>query len=160
MFEEPRPTAVSVVGWVWLILGVMLALGGMAATAMFVGVPEARSARGILTIGPAVVEMPMGVLGFIAARAYLRLIPWSRVALEVLSWLLLGVMLASAVGMFLRAWPAGQFGSWMMVGVGLLSALMYGAPIGLMIRSLRSQKVRSAMGQSLPNNGINPTPAR
>jgi hypothetical protein len=158
VFEEPRPTVVSVVGWAWLVLGVLLVAGGIAAIAILLVAPEARSVRGILRIGSATVELPMGVVGFIAARAFLRLAPWSRSALEVLSWLLLVGMLASTVGMLLQAGSPEQFGSWMMAGVGLVSVLVYGTPVALMIRSLRSQKVRSAMGLPLPNNGINSTP--
>jgi hypothetical protein len=158
VFEEPRPTVVSVLGWVWLILGALLVAGGIAAIAILVAAPEARSVRGILRIGSATVELPMGVLGFIAARAFLRLAPWSRSALEVLSWLLLVGTLTSVVGILLQTGPMGESGSWMMAGVGLVSAVVYGAPVALMIRSLRSHKVRSAMGQPLPNNGINSTP--
>jgi hypothetical protein len=136
---------VSVIGWAWILLGgfaafaagfVMLALGAIA---------ELRfESATLLIMAVAAVEFALGAVGVVAGVAFLRLVPWSRSTLEVLAWLMLAA-LASTLGCVIVGDPLGD-GPVERVGATVVTALLYGAPLALMLHGLRSEKVRLALG--------------
>ena len=143
MFEEKRPTAVSVVGWVWIVLGALAIPTG----ALYLTVSLFQPDTGFMPLWYSVllgaVQCGMGVAGVVCGVAYLRMTPWSRWALETLCWVLLALIVSSAVSVFFVG--GGGFG-WYFGLIGLGFSAMYSIPVVLMIRSLRSAKVREAMG--------------
>jgi hypothetical protein len=103
------------------------------------------------------VTASIGAVGLASGAAFLKLAPWSRTTLEVLSWIVLALTAVPPV-FVLRTLTPNDAGYWEMTGFAVQSALTCGVGLVFMIRSLRSLKVRAAM-QALPNNGIERTPS-
>ena len=145
MFAEKRPTAVSVIGWAWIVLGglMLLSAGSALVLTSFYGgfsFPFALNTYRLFSV----LELVVGSCGLVAGVSFLKLRLWSRIALETLSWLAIAGILASSVGLMFSVpgLPA------LFIGVAIGMSLLYCVPLGLMLRALRSDKVRDALSAS------------
>jgi hypothetical protein len=163
MYQEKRPTCVTVIGWVWIIQGAFMCFS--AVMALFASVmmisqipatipndPENQNLPAIFRFFPllAIVQIGAALFGIISGVNFLKLKPWSRNALEILTWL----VLVFVVG-FMLFWV----GSWLPmtsnnapIGFSMMGAIMgvvisgfYGIPLGIMLKFLRSNKVKTAL---------------
>ena len=159
-FIEKRPTAVSVIGWFWIIVGGFLALASISAVQQ--GSPD-ESLLNELAKGSPLLAMEerhyilkaffmfaVGDVGVIFGICFLRLYAWARTALEVVSWLCIALFTANVILAFF------------FMGVSFLTAIIFiagsaffWAPLGLVIYFLRSRKVREAVGGG-GDGGTNP----
>jgi len=170
-----RPTSVTVIGWLFIIVGSLAALGGVFGLAMSLAFPmpapdlsavsqtpaPSRLMAGLfdhfmaLAIGQLVVAAIMVASG----RAFLRLRPWARPVFEVLSWL--GLVYTLGFGAFwvwgvlaMGRTPGEAAGGpgvafmWVFVGFGVLLILLFAVPPILLIRALRGRTVREALAQA------------
>ena len=160
MYLEKRPTCVTVIGWAWIIIGGFMCLSailGLFGSLMLGQMSKAEPApdkamSALLRFFPfmAIVQIIVAVFSIIAAISFLRLKSWSRNALEALTWLLL----LFVVG-FMVFWEV----SWMtstssnaptgfsMIGavMGVVISAIYVIPLGIMLKFLRGEKVRTAV---------------
>ena len=160
MFEEKRPTCVTVIGWAWIVVGVLMGLSAMMGLLLTIasgGMPEASQAgaRGMPDLWrllPLLVICQMGVavLGVVSGINFLKLRRWSRCVLEVLSWLLLLFIVGFGV-FWLSSWLSASTGGappvFALVGaaMGVVITGVYAVPLAIMLKYLRGPKVRSAM---------------
>ena len=118
-----RPTAVTVIGWLFIVYGILAILGALAAVAMLIFaraaadlLPAAEGqaaqfaamarAPGMVVLG-ALGRMVVGVLVIVTAASLLRLQSWSRVALQVFCGLAIPYTLVSGI-IGLRALPGAM----------------------------------------------------
>ncbi len=165
MYQEKRPTCVTVIGWAWIIIGglmcfaaVMGSLGSVIIGQMSEDDPEVPF---IVRIFPfiAVAQIGVGALGLVSGVNFLKLKSASRTVLEVLSWLLLLFVIGFGI-FWMHGWLSMTFDH-APTGFGLMGAIMgvvitviYVIPLAIMLKYLRGDKVRNAMigsaEQSLP----------
>ena len=170
--EEPdRPKAVTIIGWVWIVLAVIFLLkaltnliawailhsaspgllrqaeGQLAQTPFLV--PVARHA-GALFAGQALLWAVVGV----CAWNLLRLRRWARVATQAVCWLNL-VYVATFLVFWAKLWPkmaaedpsiTESHRSLALFG-GIGACILLGAALGVMLRFLRSTGVRTAFAK-------------
>jgi hypothetical protein len=143
MYVEPRPTCVTVIGWVWIVLG------GMACVTSALALPAMASSMapgdGGAVLFPAIaaVQLLIGAVGLISGIHFLKLKPWSRSVLEALTWVF--VLLAagsSAIPLVLSVRGGAPMAAGEAVIIAVI-ALTYVVPLGIMLRYLRGAKVRS-----------------
>ena len=158
MYQEPRPSCVTVIGWAWAILGALMCLAAVMALLGSVLihdlVPAGTDAPRILTVVPvlAIIQLVVGALGLGAAIQLLKFKAWARAALEALTWLAL-IFVIGFMAFWLVAWvtktPANPDGpAGFAVGGAVMGTLMgglYCVPLVIMVRYLRSPKVRSVL---------------
>lgn len=95
MYEEPRPTCVTVIAWVWMVIGGLSALSGVFDIAMhsLIGtmtvdapgpVPEVPAVfRYVIILG--VLQAQLGAVGAFAGYRLLHCERWARLTLEMLT---------------------------------------------------------------------------
>ena len=175
--EEPeRPRAVTIIGWVWIVLAVMLLLkaltnliawsilhsaspGLLKETEGQVGqmrflVPVIRHA-GVLFACQALFWAAIGL----SAWNLLRLRGWARVAIQAACWLGLAYA-AGFLCFWVGIWPrlaaadpsltASRRALALYAGAG--ACLLAGASLGVMLAFLRSPNVRAAFAKGSPEN--------
>ncbi len=156
MYQEPRPTCVTVIGWVWVIIGGLMMLSaamGLLASLAAPHPPTSDPRPLMFRIFPvlATVQMCVAALGAISGFHFLKLKAWSRTVLEILTWLLLAFSIGFAV-FWVREWldVTSQHSN---TNFGLMGALMgvvvtgiYAVPLGVMLKYLRGTKVKNAVG--------------
>lgn len=136
MPSEKRPRCVSVIGWVWIILGAFWCVS--AAAAYLAGVQSRMIA-----------QSGLGVAAVAAGINFLKLRPWARQLLEALSWLLIVMLPGSLLLIALRwlettaAQDAGDISLKEPLLLALLAAIC-AILLGIMLKYLRSAKVRKA----------------
>jgi hypothetical protein len=173
--ESERPKAVTVIGWIWLVAAGLYFLRSVvdlvmwralqpAAPALFREVerrdPEMRLLRPMFEHLTAIKigQLVAGATVVLLASQFLRLRPRARVAIQVVCWIVLCYVLAFAA-LWVRIWTralelapddprfAGSHGRIALVaGLAMSGALSVG--LVLMIRSLRSARMRAAFGSS------------
>jgi hypothetical protein len=161
-----RPASVTVIGWVWLVVGIVRTLGSASGLLLwrFGGVRESLMGRSPLSsflpapvfraafghFGAALVlQLASGLLFLWSAVDLWRLRPWARVAIQIYCGL--GIcFLAAFTAFWLFFWfgpmaplltPSSRrvaAGAVLLVGGGLAAAF------ASMIRALRSDEVRRA----------------
>jgi len=159
-FVEPRPTCVTVIGWAWIILGGLVCVSGIMA---IFNPPMVSRMSGVQLLAqdrmPTVLKffplfaaalMGLGVLGLISGVKFLRLKAWSRVVLEVLTWLaVLYVVVFATVWLYAWLSMAHEYGvgvSELMRGLmGTVVIAICGVPVLIMLMSLRGEKVLNAL---------------
>jgi hypothetical protein len=161
-----RPAAVTVIGWVWIVYGILKLVGGVWALAAWrfgglrdvfagPGFPTAlptrilQNAFGHLALGLAAQVVFAGSV-VIAAAALLRLRSWARSAIEVLCWFSLCYVVAFTLG-WIWLWRRVSVGaprpdSFRFIGltVAIGAAIVLGLAFISMIRALRGDDVRRA----------------
>lgn len=149
-----------VIGWVWCILGVVLASGAALALIMSLSQPPPPSSVGppwtwLPVLAP--IQILMGLTGTVAGFRFLRLEPWARRVLEVLT--VMTLVMVVCVNIFVASvWtssmqeaagadlgPMRYFG----VVVAVISTLIYGGALAFMLYRLRGPEVRDAMKPAL-----------
>lgn len=156
MYREQRPTCVTVIGWAWIVIGILMCISAVMAvliSSMMMDVlRDQPDVPFIIELFPLLfaVQLVVGVLGIFAGVHFLRLRTWARTTLEVLSWSLL-VLLVGFLVLWMINWLSmaarhgGDGFALMGAVVGLLSTALYVVPLGIMLRYLRGPKVREAM---------------
>jgi hypothetical protein len=165
MFEEKRPTCVTVIGWAWIVIGVLMGLS--AFMALFVsmmmmgpngiGASSDQNVPTLMRLFPllGIVQMAISVLAILSGVHFLRLKAWSRSVLEILTWLLLLFIVGFTI-FWIRDWlsmtsihaPPGFSSMGVVMGIVVLG--IYGVPLGIMLRFLRGDKVKLALTPPTP----------
>jgi len=144
-----RPSAVTVIGWIFLVAGALMILMGLQGIIIYSIVKPlaTRAPQSLeqakpliwpfLLIGRylgllAILKILAGVIILITSIQFLKLRPWARVVLELCSWL--GALIVIVFGTFLTiAWIATTTSLWragaelpgfivVFVGIGALMA--------------------------------------
>ena len=160
MYQEKRPTCVTVIGWAWIIIGGLMffsAIMALLSSVMISHMSQANSEfqqnmPAIFRFFPllAIIQIGVATIGLVSGINFLKLKAWSRNALEVLTWILIVIM--AGFGIF---WEYG----WLSMPTGhspkgfdIMGAVMgvviigiYGVPLGIMIKYLRGDKVKNAI---------------
>ena len=133
------------VGILWILIGVASAQGALGLLVLFFGSSSKADALGIgMFAAGASLSVMTAVVGVAAGVGLLRLQRWSRVALEVLTWIYCVICLAAAVfGAYaFVTWPTPS-DRWVPV-VSMVTfpfALVF---FGVILWALRSRKMRAA----------------
>ncbi len=160
MFQEKRPTCVSVIGWVWIVLGALMAFSAAMALLSWnmIGThakadPEfQQNMPSIIKYFPylAAVQLLVAVTGFVSGINFLKLKSWSRMALEILTWLLL--LFVVGFGGYTVSQFFSESSSNSTFGFGTIEIIfmiaifgMYLIPLTIMVRYLKGKKVKTAM---------------
>jgi hypothetical protein len=161
MFQEIRPTCVTVIGWAWMVMGGLASLSAIVAfVAWSMDLLNDPEHSLITKIYPFLVGLQFGIalLGFVAGINFLKLKAWSRNALEVLTWLLL-ILIMGFMIFWMYLWitltsgDPGPRGFKIIGGVmGVLVSAFYGAPLGIMLKYLRGSKIKNAIKVSNLNS--------
>ena len=156
MYQEKRPTCVTVIGWAWIIIGGLMILS--AIMALFSSAMICEMAQNdpdmpfIFKIFPLiiVVQISVAALGLISGINFLKLKVWSRAVLEGLTWLLL-IFIIGFMVFWVFNWVSMSSGhgprSFGIMGavMGVIISGIYGVPLGIMLKYLRGTKVRNAI---------------
>ena len=173
-FVEPRPTCVTVIGWAWIIIGGLLCLSGIMAIFYPITMEltsethfiAPQNVAGVLVLLGllAVVLMGIGVLGLVSGVSFLKMTPWSRRVLEILTWLaLVYVAVLGTIGVYTMMSEAGRESApglrimaafWVALVIGL-----YVVPLVIMLRYLRGRKVRNALSALAQGEALGQAPA-
>jgi len=163
-----RPTAVTVIAWVWIVLGGFACLGSLWGGFGYIMIHSAAQQAPppdemdwfFSFFGVAVLaQTGVGTLAIVAGTRFLKLRTWARMCLEVLSWFavvfLVGYSIFWSIIWFILTGESGAEGphgfGMMRIIAPLMGLLMMGGfaiPFVLMIRSLRSTKVRAAVNRA------------
>jgi hypothetical protein len=168
--EAPRPQAVTVIGWVWLILGILFLLRAVVNIVLwkmlqpdmlafldaFGGVPRQQQEMlrplfehlAALQTGEAILSAAVAVV----AIQLLRLRPWARAGMQAVCWLVLacvgafGVFWVWLCGSIAAAVPSSSMTAFGRIGLaaGLAVCLAVAAGLTVMIVLLASARVREA----------------
>jgi len=173
MYQEKRPTCVTVIGWAWIIIGALMcfsAVMGLFTSVMIRQVstahPDAhRNMPGLFRFFPmvALVQIGVAVFGIVSGISFLKLRAWSRNALEVLTWLLLlfvaGFMVFWVVNWF-SITSRRDLDAFSIIGavMGVVASTVYGIPLGIMLKFLRGDKVKTAIVIASQPSGGNAAP--
>jgi hypothetical protein len=171
--EAPeRPRAVTVIGWLWLVLaGAVFLRAVMDLVLWKILQPAMPSLLHLVTerepemrlLGPLfqlyslfkTVEAVLAAAVGISAYFFLRLRPWARIALQTVSWLVLFYG-ACFAGLWIAIWrrPVADEAARGVLSLqsrgalgllaGLLAALVLVAGMIVLIRFLRSPRIRAA----------------
>jgi hypothetical protein len=164
MYQEKRPTCVTVIGWAWIIIGGLMCLSAIMALFSSVMIREMSQTDPnipfIFKIFPilAIVQVCIAVIGLISGINFLKLKAWSRSTLEILTWLflifILGFMIYWVFNWVSMSSGHGPRGFGVMGAVmGVVITGIYGVPLGIMLKYLRGPKVRNAInGAAEPIN--------
>jgi len=160
-----RPTSVTVIGWVWICLGILAALGG-AFHLSFPAIAHEMAAQGTpdnspgfnivwLAIPLGLVEFGVSGLAIVSGAYFLRLRAWARTCLEALSWAVLIFNVCLGVGsvvFFLikvksNGFYVGTTFAIFWCAFALVFPAAFAVPFGVMIKALRGKTVRDALVQ-------------
>jgi len=136
------PTSVFVIGWAWILLGGFTCLTGLAVLLVWSQLAEEFEADPFLSFFPlfAIGQVGVGLLGATSGVMFLRLRAWARTALEALTWLLLIAVSLTWVG----AATSVEIAPLELALILGMQGLMFGLPLVLMLRYLRSSRIRRA----------------
>ena len=163
MYQEKRPTCITVIGWAWIILGGLMFFSAIMALFSSVMIrqrsqsePEAlKNMPAIFKFFPfiAIGQIGVALLGFISGINFLKLKIWARNVLEVLTWLLLlfivGFMIFWVFSWILMTSGHGPQGFGIMGAImGIVITGIYGIPLGIMVKYLRGNKVKDAITEA------------
>jgi hypothetical protein len=174
--EESRPKAVTAIGWLWVVLGVLFLLRTLVNMIVwrmlkpdmlgfletFGGVPptQQRFLRPLFEHLGALLtsEAILFAAVIVVAMGLLRLRPWARVGMQAICWLLLAavaafgafwVWLCGSVAAAVPSSAASSFGRFGLVA-GLAFCLAVAAGLAVMIGLLASTRVREAFRHTPP----------
>lgn len=168
MYQEKRPNCITVIGWAWIIIGCLMCLSAVMAlfSSVMIGQmshanPEAqRNMPAIFRYFPllAIFQICFASVGLISGISFLKLKSWSRNVLEILSWVL--ILFIAGFGIFwVINWVSATSGHGSQ-GFGIMGTIMgviiigiYGVPLGIMVKYLRGDKVKNAIGGYAEQDG-------
>ncbi len=143
-----QPICIIIIGWIWIVLGTFIGLSGASNIIKF-------HLADILFISPLLFLFPLvpigvGIFIFMTGASFLKLRPWSRRALEVITWLylffLFGFIPLFAIWRSLMQWYSDEsFFTFGNVALYLLSASVLGLPAIIMLKFLRGKTVKDAI---------------
>lgn len=160
MYQEKRPTCVTVIGWSWIIIGGLMffsAIMALISSTMIDQVSGANSEAqknmpAIFRFIPliATIQVAVAITGFVSGINFLKLKAWSRYVLEIVTWILLIFITSFGIyweyGWLTMTSGHGPKGFDIMGAVmGLVIIGIYGFPLVIMIKYLRGDKVKSAI---------------
>ncbi len=107
--ESPRPTSVTVISWVWIVMGILMVLGGLMGFFSFHMMQEMSGGEAFPTELPpdfppefkpmmvvfsnfhllAGLQVVIAVVAIVSGISFLKLRSWARTVLEGLTWLAL-----------------------------------------------------------------------
>jgi hypothetical protein len=171
--EIPRPAAVTVIGWIWLVLAVLSFLRSVVNLVVWNVIepvvpsplgagagplPQSGFLRPLFehfTAVQTILAVASIVVGF-SAYALLRLRRWARILIQGVCWLGLGYVTVFAC-FWLVFWskvfgrasfgapsPSAQTHRLLLLFAGLAGSIVIGAGFAAMIALLRSRRVRAA----------------
>ena len=173
MNQLARPTGVSVISWVWIVLGGFMGFSAIMALLASSFMPQVPSSAEFDSQMPAsfglmmsvfryfdliaLLQLAVAVLAVVAGTQLLKLRSWARTTLEALSWLSLLYVISFGVFWSLM-WltmtgqlPPGDapfdprlFQVFGLV-MGAFITLVFAVPLVIMIRYLRGTVVRDAV---------------
>lgn len=158
MFQEKRPTCVTVIGWAWIIIGGLMCLSsamGLFSFSMMSQMPQLhpeaqQNMPTIFKMFPllAAIQIFLGGFGLFSGINFLKLKASSQKHLEILTWLLL-IFIVGFMIFWVFNWISmtsghgpGNFGGAIM---GVVITGIYAVPLGIILKFLRGDKVKSAM---------------
>ncbi|MEW6670273.1 MAG: hypothetical protein AB1427_01135 [Thermodesulfobacteriota bacterium] len=160
MYWEKRPTCITVIGWVWIVIGGLMCFSAVMALYSHVtigpmaqGDPEAvQHVSVVIRYFPAfaIVQIAAATVGIISGIYFLKLKRWSRQVLEILTWLLLLFFVGFGIyWVFSWIWLTQDHGprSFGIMGAvaGVVITGIYSVSLGIMLKYLRGDKVRNAI---------------
>jgi hypothetical protein len=168
--ETSRPKTVTVIGWLWLVLGALFFLRALVNMVlwkilkpdmltfldMFGQVPEAQQKllrplfEHMTTLQT--VEVILSAAVVVIAIQFLRLRPWARAGMQAVCWLALVSVAAFGAfwvwlwGTVVAAAPPAHASSFGRIGLiaGLAFCLAVAAGLAVIIALLRTPRIRSA----------------
>jgi len=172
MEEEPqRPKAVTVIGWIWVVVGGLYLLRSVVDLVMWKALqpaapallreverqdPELRFLRPLFEhlTGVKIAQVVAGAAVVLLAFQFLRLRPRARVGIQIVCWIVLGYVVSFAalwVVIWARALAlapgdprfSGSHGQ-ITLGLGLGVSVAFATGLIVMIVLLRSSQVRHA----------------
>lgn len=149
MNEQKRPTSITVIGWVWQVIGALMCFSAIIALGLTGGVEQSGSGGLLLVL---LVQLGFGIVGGISGMMFLRLKAWARRILTGLTSVLflfaVGSMIIWFVMWGLMIVRSGPTGFHILGGImGLAIAGVYILPLWLMLKHLRCAEVKNAMKQ-------------
>ncbi len=160
MFQHKIPVCVTVIGWSWIIIGIIVGVSNLIAllyylTNKHIIVTSHDAHLGILNTLIffkllAIIQIGLAVVGLISGINFLRLKSWSRKSLEILTWFLLflivGLIITRIINGFIVASTNSQirFATRNMI-LGIFMLGIYGLPLGIVLKFLRGDTVKTAM---------------
>ena len=147
VFVEERPTAVSVVGWAWIVIGGLALLSSLLN--LFLLATDAPQAFGSWLPAALAAQCLLGAVGLYGGIRFLRLDERARKVLEYMTSAFAVLLVASAIGGVVFVAPDLDSSLVLALFAAFMLAL-YGVPLFFMLKALRSQKVKDAM-RPLPN---------
>jgi hypothetical protein len=160
MFQEKRPTCVSVIGWTWIILGTLMVFSSILALLSWNMIGENAKAdpefqqnmHRIMKYFSyiAVTQLLVVIIGLVSGINFLKLKSWSRIILEILTWLFILFIVGFGIywefGWLKMTSGIGPKGFDIMGAVmGVVIIAIYGVPLGIMLKYLRGDIVKNAM---------------
>lgn len=146
--KTKKPESVKVIGWTWVILGLMLLwIGGFSVILADAG--ELDKAGIAETIAPWV-QLVIGCIAIPSAILFMRQNRISRKILLTLSWLLTVGIIGVGVGwliVFSQNSPEPAIIAWMLSGF-ILVMFIYGIPMFFMLKALHGRLPRDAFEHS------------
>jgi len=162
MFQEKRPTCVTVIGWAWIIIGGLMCLSatmGLITSTLISSMSQnGANMPTMFRIFPliAIIQIGVAVFSIVSGINFLKLKAWARNTLEAMTWLLLTFVLGFMV-FWTFSWLSATSGRGP-DGFGMMGAIMgvvmtgiYGVPLGIMLVYLRGPKVKNAINIVKPN---------
>jgi len=160
MYQEKRPTCVTVIGWAWIILGGLMCFSAIMGLSSYLLIDEMSQANSktqeqmpaIFRFFPllATIQFLVAIIGLVSGINFLKLKAWSRNVLETITWILLLLLVGFGIywefGWLSITSKSGSRGFDIMGAVmGLLIIGIYGVPLGIMLKYLRGDKVKNAI---------------
>jgi hypothetical protein len=168
--EPERPKAVTVIGWIWLVLGAMSlfktavnfimwralqpAIPSLVALAIQRD-PTTRYLNPLLEHYGLVLGMQALLAAAIGVSAYflLQLRPWARVAIQTVCWLGIVYLACFAVfWLFIMSSPTARPRGQVPTSVGILICAALAVGLVVMIGMLRSRRLRAAFISQPPSS--------
>jgi hypothetical protein len=161
----PRPTSITLIGWLAISLGAMSilsAVGGLAVSLAMPSLGDAPEVPGVYFptwlfrhyAALCLVQVGVAGLAVVGGIFLLRLKPWARTVVEGISWVGLlaliafGVLWTRTAASMTAHFPAQEgvsFPSTLFTGMGVMITLILVVPFVVVIRTLRGSAVRAAM---------------
>lgn len=170
--ETKKNTSVKVIGWIFIVIGGLMIFSGVMALIVHSSIrqmggsfpPMSSDAPGSFHIMATLfehivplvtIQITFGVFMSYAGSQFLKLRPWARAALEIISWLGLAYVICFGI-FFINSWvnistPAHDTMPPMFNTMGLITAIVIvivqAAPIVVIIKFLRGPAIRDAFKQ-------------
>jgi len=139
-----RPTALLVVAWLWIMMGIFTSapVGAMALSIALVQIETAMFGYYLILL--MIVTFLVGMFCIIAGFYLLKLRAWARTSLEVLSWLY-SILIVCDLILWLRGFTFLEDEDRGSLGAEIISTAIWAAVFAACIIFLRKKSVREAV---------------